>query len=243
MKNLKESVKECKEDIKEILINFFADNKVDWLRNVSFQSGISFNKPTDISTSSSSSDLSENDSNIQVPSSSKLERIPENIKTVTSSKDINSRKHKKKKKRKSRIEKKYEPKVENVYFEDRILDTRMCTVDTLCSRVRPLYNLSEYSLTFISGKRWKKRSVRRYYSKNIDMIEQSKKKDTIIKRTKTNEPEETLPEWCVNIEEEQKIKTQDFNKMLEENPNDIEIWLRFIEFQVLFLRNILLAIF
>lgn len=208
-----------------------SDNKVDWLRNVSFQSGISFNKPTDISTSSSSSDLSENDSNIQVPSSSKLERIPENIKIVTSPKDINSRKHKKKKKRKSRIEKKYEPKVENVYFEDRILDTRMCTVDTLCSRVRPLYNLSEYNLTFISGKRWKKRSVRRYYSKNIDMIEQSKKKDTIIKRTKTNEPEETLPEWCVNIEEEQKIKTQDFNKMLEENPNDIEIWLRFIEFQ------------
>lgn len=205
-----------------------------WLSNSSFQSGIEFNKPIDITSSSSE------DETVQVPVFPKREIIPENVKIISSSLNISdtnkSRKHhkKKKKKHKIKIEEKYEKQVDNLYYEDRILDARFCTVDTLCSRVRPLYNLSEHSLGFISGKRFKKRVFRRYYSKNVDKEEQSKKKDSIIQRTKCEEKIEILPEWCVNIEEEQKNKTQDFNKNLEENPHDIQIWLNYINFQVFY---------
>lgn len=108
----------------------------------------------------------------------------------------------------------------------------MCTVETLCSRVRPYYNSSQRNLGFISAKYSKKKVFPRYYLTNID-AQKAKKHDTVIKRTKSVEkPEEPLPEWCVNIDEERKSRTQEFNEKLEENPHDIELWLRYVDFQV-----------
>ena len=142
------------------------------------------------------------------------------------------KKKKKHKSRKVKPEEKYERQVENVYFEDKIRDKRMCTVETLCSRVRPYYDSSKRNLGFISGKYAKKKVVPRYYVINIDALK-AKKKDTIIKRTKSVEKnEEPLPEWCVNIDEERKNITQEFNEKLEENPHDVALWLRYVDFQV-----------
>lgn len=134
----------------------------------------------------------------------------------------------------------YEQNVENVYFEDKYRDKGNNNVNTLCSRVRPFYNISGKSIGFLHFKRPKKGVSSRYYAKNIDTAEALKKKNTIIKKTNVQESSkkrdeevnEDVPSWCKNLEEEQKCKTRDYNEQLTANPHNIELWLQYIEFQV-----------
>lgn len=133
----------------------------------------------------------------------------------------------------------YERNVENLYFEDKHRDKGNINIDTFCSRVRPLYDVSEKYIGFVKRKQPKKIKFHRYYIKNIDSVEALKKKDTIIKKTNVKESseqdkevEESLP-WCKNLEEEQKSKTREYNKQLTENPYNVELWLQYINFQVL----------
>lgn len=133
----------------------------------------------------------------------------------------------------------YKQNVENLYFEDKHRDKRNNNIDTFCSRVRPLYDVSEKYIGFVKRSKPKKEKFSRYYAKNIDSIE-TKKKDTIIKKTnvketseQNKEADESLPSWCNNLEEEQKSKTKEYNEQLLENPRNVDLWLQYIDFQVL----------
>ena len=208
-----------------------------WLFNSSFTSQIAFTKPVIDISSTSSEDESE-----QVLSVVEDETGPGDVINLSSDSSENERlkakkRHKKKKKKhkqkKVKTEVKYEREVKNVYFEDKIRDKRMCTVQTLCSRARPYYDSSNLTLGFISTKRFKRKVSHRYYISNIDMGGKSKKKVSIFtKAPSVHYSEDPLPEWCVNIDQEKKNRTQEFNEKLEKNPYDIELWLQYVDFQV-----------
>lgn len=134
----------------------------------------------------------------------------------------------------------YKQNVEDIYFEDKHRDKGNNNIDTFCSKVRPLYDISKKYMGFVKRKQPKKEKFLRYYVKNIDSIEVLKKKDTIIKKTnvkesskQNKESDESLPSWCKNLEEEQKSKTKEYNEQLTENPYNVECWIRYIDFQVI----------
>lgn len=131
----------------------------------------------------------------------------------------------------------YEQYVENVYFEDKHRDKGNNNINTFCSKIRPLYNIRERCISFIKCKIPKKDTFHRYYVKNID-VNTLKEKDTIIKRTSVKETlkeneDDNIPSWSKNLEEEQKCITREYNERLTENPYNVELWLEYIQFQVL----------
>ncbi|KAL6265282.1 hypothetical protein P5V15_002062 [Pogonomyrmex californicus] len=215
-----------------------ADNaSIKWLSNSSFQTQIPTKiEPPDLYSSSDES-LHESFSNVE------KQVLPE---TILPDAKIYARQkvdkvQKTERKRRTHDSKRsksdYELDVENVYFEDRHRDKGNNNINTFCSRVRPYYDISEKSLGFIKRKQPKKDSFHRYYVKNIDSVE-TKKKDTIIKRTnekeastKQDEANESIPSWCKNLEEEQKCKTREYNVQLLENPHNVKLWLQYIDFQ------------
>lgn len=145
-------------------------------------------------------------------------------------------KHIKRKKNKKIHEKpEYEKNVENVYFEDKFRDKASNSINTLYSSVRPYYYIKINSLGFVPYKKSKKNSYKRYYVKNIDHIEKNKKKDTVIKKestTNSSKEEQCIPSWYIKLEELQKSKTKEYNEKLTNNPNDIQLWIEYMEFQV-----------
>jgi len=155
----------------------------------------------------------------------KLERI----------KKIEKKKHKHNIKRNKP---KYEQNVENIYFEDKHRNKEYNNMNTICSRIKLFYDVNEKTIGFTKCKQSEKYIFHRYYIKNIDSAEVSKKKDTIIKKTNKKEivKEKEMNEnysWCKNIDEEQKCKTREYNEQLMENPYNIDLWLQYIDFQVL----------
>ncbi|XP_026667820.1 protein NRDE2 homolog [Ceratina calcarata] len=127
----------------------------------------------------------------------------------------------------------YRKNVENVYFEDKYRERGYNTVKTLNSRLRPYYDVKKSTLGFIPYKQSKKINYKRYYVKNIDHVEK-KKKDPVISRESTtnlSKEEEYTPLWHIKLEELQKAKTKEYNEKLTDNPNDVTLWLEFIEFQ------------
>jgi len=110
-------------------------------------------------------------------------------------------------------------------------------MNTISSKIKLFYDVSKKTIGFTKCKQLEKDIFHRYYIKNIDSIETSKKKDTIIKKTNKKEiVKEEMNEnysWCKNIDEEQKDKTREYNKQLMENPFNIDLWLQYIDFQVL----------
>lgn len=209
------------------------------MSNLSFQTSIP--KTESNLSVHSSSDESLHDAEDQI----KCETTPLDVKPHrTRSKELKIDKLQKTEKKKHKYDSKHKPEyeqsVENVYFEDKRRDKRNNNIDTYCSRVRPLYDLNKKYISFVKHKKPKKDKFHRYYLKNIDSVEALKKKDTIIKKTNVKESskqdeeaDESLP-WCKNLEEEQKSMTKEYNKQLTENPHNVEIWLQYIEFQVLF---------
>jgi hypothetical protein len=163
----------------------------------------------------------------------------------TKQKELKSNKTQKTGKRKhtrdnKRFKPEYEQDVKNVYFEDRHRDKGNNNINTFSSRMRPFYDVNRKSIGFVKYKQPKKDTLHRYYVKNIDFVEAEKKKDTVIKRTSEKETlkedlktDESLSSWCKNLEEEQKCKTREYNEQLAENPHNIELWLQYINFQVL----------
>lgn len=149
-----------------------------------------------------------------------------------------------KRKRRTHDSKKYKPKyeqdVKNVYFEDKYRDKGNNNINTFCPRARPAYEISEKFIGFIKHKQPKKDMFHRYYVKNIDSIESLKKKDTIITRTieketlaQVEEVNENASSWCKNLEEEQKCKIREYNEQLTKDPHNVDLWLQYINFQVL----------
>jgi hypothetical protein len=132
---------------------------------------------------------------------------------------------------------KYEKNVENIYFEDKHRNKEYNNMNTISSRIKLFYDVSRKTIGFTKCKQSEKDIFHRYYIKNIDSVETSKKKDTIIKKINKKEivKEETNENysWCKNIDEEQKCKTREYNKQLMENPFNIDLWLQYIDFQVL----------
>ncbi|XP_035720459.1 nuclear exosome regulator NRDE2-like [Vespa mandarinia] len=224
------------------------NTSTNWLSNSSFQTYLqSQTLVVDISSDNSSdNDFS---TSTDVPSSNTSSHENKHsyynsiklVKSRTSEERKKTSKHtkKRKKERKSSSKKKnkyeYERDVANVYFEDKHRDRGNSTVNTLCSRARPYYNVGQKYLGFVSYKQIKKNIYQRYHAYNIDLPEKTKKNDLIIKReiakdTTINKNEE-IPSWCTNLEEEQTLKTREYNEKLLENPKNIKLWLEYIEFQ------------
>ncbi|OAD57651.1 hypothetical protein WN48_01626 [Eufriesea mexicana] len=186
--------------------NFTKENEsTSWLYNSSYLEQISSNNFVNFSSESSDETTHE---------TSYLYK-QENLCTTSLQKEkcgVEERKKIKRIKKKKKDKKKYayEKDVKNVYFEDKFRDKGNNTLKTLYSRVRPYYNVKKNSL------------------------EKNKKNDTIIRKESTNDSskkEECIPSWYVKLEELQKNKTKDYNEKLIDNPNDIKLWIEYIEFQ------------
>lgn len=231
-----------------VLQDFGKDNtSKTWLSNSSFQTQIHSEKPVvDISSDNSSDNDLSNIPNVSTSKASTQENkhfYNNSVKPVhvnedrrrTSKRSKKSKRERKKYGSKKRDKYKYEPIVENVYFEDKHRDRGNNMVNTLCSRVRPHYNIGQKFLGFVSYNQIKKdNSYQRYHAYNIDLVEKTKKKDTIIKRENNKQminQNEPIPSWCTNLEEEQTSKTREYNEQLIEDPKNIKLWLEYIEFQ------------
>lgn len=164
------------------------------------------------------------------------------IKTHTKQKELRIDKEHKRERKKHLHESKrhkleYQQDVKNVYFVDKHRDKGNNTAN--CSRTRPFYDIRTRSIGFIKHKQRKKNMFQRYYFKNIDFVGASKKKEIGSRRKTEKETPKQNEEistselvWCKNIEEEQKNKVQEFNKLLAEDPHNVKLWLQYIDFQV-----------
>ncbi|KAF7993786.1 hypothetical protein HCN44_010393 [Aphidius gifuensis] len=160
----------------------------------------------------------------------------ENKNTLQSTKKHKKKKHKSDKHKKQKIKQEYG--VEGIFFED-TGDKGNLKVDTLCSRARPLYDLSEKTLGFIKYKSHKnKESMKRYYFHNKKHIK-IKKHKMLIKKTKTdttNDDDNNTEEFDYFLndkaskDEEKKLKIKEFNEKLSNEPNNINLWLEYINY-------------
>lgn len=223
-----------------VILSISGKTPTEWLANSSFQTQVPVKRElSNFSPCSSSDESARNASNIkeQIKSKgdTKISAKQEELKLQKRKKT----EHKKNTSSGKRSKAKYKQNVENVYFEDKHRDRGNNTISTFCSRVRPVYNVSEKTIGFARYKQPRKDTFHRYYIKNIDSAEASKKKDAIIKKTsekeivKGDEANENLYSWCNNIDEEQKRKTREYNEQLMQNPRDIDLWLQYLDFQVL----------
>lgn len=211
---------------------------IKWLSNSSFQTQIPVKRETFDLCSSSDESLHDipNAKNLVKSETVLLDTKQEESKTDK----IQKTKRKKRTHDSKRYKIEYEQDVKNVYFEDKHRDKGNNNINTICLRIRPSYEISEKFIGFIKHKQPKKDIFHRYYVKNIDSAESSKKKDTVIKRTieeeistQAEEVNENVSFWCKNLEEEQKCKTREYNEQLAEDPYNVELWLQYINFQVL----------
>ncbi|XP_046490838.1 nuclear exosome regulator NRDE2 [Neodiprion pinetum] len=218
-----------------------------WLENSSFVAPVVQTPVIDLWSDSSSDESVKIIFNDSAPSP-KSEVIPIDLDGSISS-DYNrsstsrrERKHKKRKKKtrdrsSHRQKEKYAKILENVYFEDTARDKRNLTVSTLGGSDRPSYTLYSAHLGFRPFKKLLKQTPRRYHAVNIDSVRKGEKQDTRIKRSQTSDESKQLQNemedfnWGVNMEEEQTKKTKEFNEGLAENPDDVELWMKYINFQ------------
>ncbi|KAK1117880.1 hypothetical protein K0M31_015550 [Melipona bicolor] len=203
-----------------------------WLYNSSYSEQISSKNFDNFSSESSDETIGE--TSYSHKQRTVYTATSKNQKPVTEEKKTS--KHIKRKKKNKKIYEKpeYEKDVENVYFEDKYRDKGNNSINTLYSSARPYYDIKINSLGFVPYKKSKKDSYKRYYVKNIDYVEKNKKKDTVIKKESTansSKEEQCIPSWYIKLEELQKSKTKEYNEKLTNNPNDVQLWIEYIEFQ------------
>ena len=214
-----------------------ADEPTSWLSNSSYLERISSNKLARRSSESSDEILSEipcpnKQASRDTPSLSEERPIPEERKRSRHTR--RREKEKRKYARKTLAKPEYKQEVENVYFEDKFRDKGNATVNTLCSRVRPHYDVKTHSLGFVLYKQPKRGTCERYYVRNIDSIDSKEKRDNIITReTATNsaKEDEDTPSWSTNFEQLQRNRIKEHNQKLTDDPNNIKLWVEYIEFQ------------
>ncbi|KAI4488376.1 hypothetical protein M0804_005224 [Polistes exclamans] len=220
-----------------------SDNaSTNWLTNSSFQTCVqSETLVVDISSENSSNDFSIS-TEVPISNTSTQEdkhsyyNSIESIKLSEDRKKLSKRTRKRKKERKSsgrkKVKHEYARDVANIYFEDKHRDKLFGTVRTLCSRVRPYYNVGQKYLGFVSYKKIKKNTYQRYHAYNIDATEKTKNKDKReIAKNDTTSKNEQMSSWCTNLEEEQTSKTREYNEKLMKDPKNVKLWLEYIEFQ------------
>ncbi|XP_076620504.1 nuclear exosome regulator NRDE2 [Colletes latitarsis] len=217
--------------------NLLKGDEASWLYNVSCLERISSKNIVDFPSDSSDETINKatRPDKQQVSYNTTLNNDSHIQKERKTQKYVRKRKLEKKKHAHEKVKKpEYKREVENVYFEDKYRDKGNNTVKTLCSRVRPYYDIEKNSLGFVSFKQPKKDSYERYYIKNIDSVDRAKKKDNIIRKdstTNTFKNDESTPSWCTNLEELQKNKIKEYNERLTDNPNNVNLWVEYIEFQ------------
>ncbi|XP_015126714.1 protein NRDE2 homolog [Diachasma alloeum] len=210
-------------------------NDAIWLKNSSFQPEIIPGSRV-ISISSDSSDdelfeIPEEKAAPVIPLDSDIEEL-HHYSPPPAKKPKKSKKHKSSKEAKPKI--KYELVVENVYFDDRVRDKGNLRVDTLCARARPLYTRSYKTLGFVSLKYKKKQLLRRYFALSPEAAKKSTKKLKSEAPPPQNDPQ-LSPEFLSTLqqtkEEETKLKIKEFNEQLSEDPQNIDLWLQYINFE------------
>ncbi|XP_076235834.1 nuclear exosome regulator NRDE2-like isoform X2 [Calliopsis andreniformis] len=216
------------------------NESVGWLYNSSYHlERISSNNFVDFSSEDSDETVTEiprlNKQILYDTTSVSTERSTLEEKTKRGTKHTKKRK-KGKRKYTHEVQKnlRYEREVDNIYFEDKHRDKGNDTVKTLCSRVRPYYDVKNYCLGFVSYKQPNKSICERYYTQSIDFIEKAKDMDSIIRRESTidsSKEEKYLSQWYTNFEEYQTIKTKEYNERLTNDASNIKLWLEYIDFQ------------
>ncbi|XP_034937162.1 nuclear exosome regulator NRDE2 [Chelonus insularis] len=206
-----------------------------WLSNSSFPEFV--HPPTiNISSDSSDSDEIEFITRINKEDSDDIIEVSSSIVNETDNRKEHFKKRKKlkksKKHEKHKITKNYELVVKDVYYDDTFRDKGNFKVDTLCSRVRPIYNLKQTALGLIVNMYNKKEIFNRYYVKITDK-KKSKKLNTIIQKTKiihNTDHDEFNQKISEAAEEKIKSKIKEYNEKLAEDPHDIDLWLEYIHF-------------
>ena len=149
----------------------------------------------------------------------------ESTKTKTS---VKLKKHKKKKSRKESsisetCAKKYDDKSDNLFFQDSFRNTMFCTIDTI-NNMRPKYKRSnQFKLGFIAYNQLKKKKRSRYYLKNLDSYHNKLCEKEDEKNSKDKDflnSDEYMDSFKDKEVDEQKLKTEEFNRKLSENPKD-----------------------
>ncbi|XP_076760470.1 nuclear exosome regulator NRDE2 [Xylocopa sonorina] len=207
-------------------------DSINWLQNSSYSEQIS--SSNFVNLSSESSDETANETSLRKKQETSDAVISPKIEKTVSEDRKRFKRIKKRKRDKRKCG--YEKDVENVYFEDKYRDKENNTVKTLCSRVRPYYDVHRSTLGVVSYKHSRKITYERYYVRNIDYIEKNKKNSAIIRKdsitdTSKDEEVECTPSWYIKLEELQKAKTKEYNEKLVDDPNDVSLWLEYIEFQ------------
>ncbi|KAK0086972.1 hypothetical protein PV325_002063 [Microctonus aethiopoides] len=211
------------------------DPTTSWLSNTSFQSEIIFLPKVLPSITIDSSDdeiteiVSENNKYPFVREDLDSKQLrQENLSSKKSKKQLKkSKPHHRHHKHKPE----YDLDVKNVYFDDKFRDKGNLKVDTLCSRIRPIYNYNLYMkpIGFV-GFKWKKpEALKRYYSKSIKVKSKDEKVDRVIKRSKSEvkESDDFNDDKLMKEQNILQLKIKEFNQQLAEEPTNIQLWLQY----------------
>lgn len=142
-----------------------------------------------------------------------VEIVEETIRELPAKED--KRRKKKRKHRETREKaQSYDTQVSNVYFEDK-------SGDKMDRRCPILYDIYRGTGSFPRAKREK---TPRYHAKLVDSSKQSKKKKESERKTA-----ESLE---IAMDEGEMDKTREFNQKLAESPDDIDLWISYVNHQV-----------
>ncbi|XP_011302659.1 protein NRDE2 homolog [Fopius arisanus] len=202
-------------------------NDAIWLKNSSFQPDI-ISGSREISVSSESSDGEFSGiPGEKITAVVDVEEIPHDSPPLKKHKK--SKKHRSNKNTKGKM--KYEPVVDNVYYDDRIRDRGNFKVDTLCSRARPLYTVFYKTLGFIPFTHKKKSPLPRYFAISSDTPQKSSKVSSKKLKDATEQSLDIVRTPEQIKEDETKSRIKEFNEQLSEDPNDIDLWVQYINFE------------
>ncbi|XP_066147669.1 nuclear exosome regulator NRDE2 [Euwallacea fornicatus] len=207
---------------KELEENQTSTAKPEWLENSSFQAGLVLSKPDEDVTVLDSNEDSATDCS-EIPKAKKKKK----------------EKKGKQKEKKNDIESRAEPKGEIQFTDDFAIDRKQTreylTVNTIS---RPA--VSKYRTNYYLSKCFKnkKSKIKRYFklSKLKDHNKSDNEEKDCAKLTKHDIEKTGLGERNKSssgfIQEKDLSKsTATYNKHLAENPNDIEMWLKYVNFQ------------
>ncbi|XP_066603817.1 nuclear exosome regulator NRDE2 [Prorops nasuta] len=202
-------------------------NPEAWTVNSSFAGII---PPQNIQDDNSSSLLS-SDKNCKTEDSNRsLHETHETCSKPISVKRIRKRSQISSTKKYIKEQKKYKQNVKNVYFEDTKRNVANNHIKTISCKERPYYKISYKTMGCTIFKKFPKKKTNRYYVVNLDTLNKSKKKFH-KEKNKINEEGDNDFSWGTKIEEEWVKKTKEYNQRLAENPENIDLWIEYINFQ------------
>lgn len=160
----------------------------------------------------------------------------ESVKRVVSSEDENDsrRKHVKKKKKKRKTEQAAPVERESA---EHVVDTKrtpeFLTVKTIARPSAPKYRINHYIND--SNRRKSRKKFKRYYVfiENTEDAKSGSDKEEVLTKSDLNKSVkvDTTNEVALKQEDDLSRTTGEYNRKLTENPGDVDLWLKYVDFQ------------